>query len=193
MRTKLQKERHKIAAVKGRTKAEKQEIRKLALKFGIGYFEKYHLYIPHKNTSMIRRYIQQRLCRLDLEEIKGEYWDIEKVRKLNENFFRTDFRCVRRFSDCEQALAHANEEIVKEFAPKYAADLRKHRKRAANHVKIAAELCRKLATYGKIASTMVAAFEENKEAEWEAKSFRIRYERHEKPTRTPRILTNIPF
>eukprot|EP00924_Labyrinthula_sp_SR-Ha-C_P006183 snap_masked-scaffold_54-processed-gene-1.81-mRNA-1 protein AED:1.00 eAED:1.00 QI:0/-1/0/0/-1/1/1/0/254 len=42
-------------------------------------------------------------------------------------------------------------------------------------------------------STMVVAFEQNKEAEWEANGFRIRYERHEEPTRTPRVLTNTPF
>eukprot|EP00924_Labyrinthula_sp_SR-Ha-C_P005401 augustus_masked-scaffold_1-processed-gene-30.3-mRNA-1 protein AED:1.00 eAED:1.00 QI:0/-1/0/0/-1/1/1/0/354 len=142
---------------------------------------------------MIRYYIQQRLGRLDFEEIRGEHCDIEKVRKPNEKISRADFCCVRRFSDCEKALVLANEEIVKEFMPKYAVDLRKQRKRAADYVREAAELCRKLATYGKMINTMVAAFEENKEAEWEADSFRIRYERHEEPTRTPRILTNIPF
>eukprot|EP00924_Labyrinthula_sp_SR-Ha-C_P003437 snap_masked-scaffold_15-processed-gene-9.33-mRNA-1 protein AED:0.88 eAED:0.88 QI:0/-1/0/1/-1/1/1/0/1128 len=193
IKTELPEEKYKVVSVKGWTRAEKQEIRKLVLKFGIGRFEKYHLYLPHKSASMIRGYIQQQLGRLDLEEIGGERWDIEKVRKSNEKISSTDFRCIRRFSDCEQALVLSNEEIAKEFAPKYVAELRKHRKRAADYVRAAAELCRKLATYEKMTSMMVVAFEQNKEAEWEANGFRIRYERHEEPTRTPRILTNIPF
>eukprot|EP00924_Labyrinthula_sp_SR-Ha-C_P007286 maker-scaffold_8-snap-gene-14.16-mRNA-1 protein AED:0.72 eAED:0.73 QI:0/0/0/0.5/1/1/2/0/1054 len=170
--TKLPTKQHIVAAVKGWTKAEKQEVRKLVLKFGIGRFEKYHLYLPHK------RYIQQQLGRLNLEEIGGEHWDIEKARKSNERIRRADFRCVRRFSDCEQALALSNEEVAAEFTPEYAAGLRKHRKRAADYVRKAAKLCRKLATYEEMIGTMVVAFEQNKEAEWEENGFRIRYERH---------------
>eukprot|EP00924_Labyrinthula_sp_SR-Ha-C_P014243 snap_masked-scaffold_59-processed-gene-0.95-mRNA-1 protein AED:1.00 eAED:1.00 QI:0/-1/0/0/-1/1/1/0/515 len=193
IRTEPPGEKYEVASFKGWTRAEKQEIRKLVLKFGIGRFEKYQLYLPHKSVSMIRGYIQQQLGRLDLEEIGGEHWDIEKVRKSKEKISSMDFRCIRRFSDCEQALVLSNEEITKEFAPEYAAELRKHRKRAADYVRAAAELCRKLAVYEKMISTMVVAFEQNEEAEWEANGFRIRYERHEEPTRTPRVLTNIPF
>eukprot|EP00924_Labyrinthula_sp_SR-Ha-C_P013652 snap_masked-scaffold_5-processed-gene-9.29-mRNA-1 protein AED:0.87 eAED:0.87 QI:0/-1/0/1/-1/1/1/0/508 len=165
IRTELPQEQRNVAAVKGWSKAEKQEIRKLVLKFGMGHYEKYQLYLPHKSRLMIQGYIQRQLSRLNLEEIRGEHWEIEKARKSKERISRADLCCVRQFSDCEQALALANEEIVKAFAPKYAADLRKHRKRAANYVKEAAELCRKLATYRWMIETMVAAFEANKEAE----------------------------
>eukprot|EP00924_Labyrinthula_sp_SR-Ha-C_P008316 snap_masked-scaffold_11-processed-gene-9.17-mRNA-1 protein AED:0.96 eAED:0.96 QI:0/-1/0/1/-1/1/1/0/270 len=192
VRTELLQEQHNVATVKGWIKAEKQEIRKLILKFGLGQSEKYQSYLPHKSRSIICYYIQGQLGRLDLEEIGGEHWDIEKARKSEERISRVDLCCVRRFSDCEQALTLANEELAKEFSPRYAADLRKHRKRAANYVKEAAELCRKLATYGKMIRTMVAAFEAEKEQEWEADSFRIKYEHHNEPTRTPRVLTNIP-
>eukprot|EP00924_Labyrinthula_sp_SR-Ha-C_P007786 snap_masked-scaffold_28-processed-gene-3.9-mRNA-1 protein AED:0.86 eAED:0.86 QI:0/-1/0/1/-1/1/1/0/490 len=67
VKTVLPQTQHNMAAAKGWTKAEKQEIRKLILKFGVGQFVKYQLYLPHKSRSMIRYYIQRQLGRLDLE------------------------------------------------------------------------------------------------------------------------------
>eukprot|EP00924_Labyrinthula_sp_SR-Ha-C_P012417 snap_masked-scaffold_10-processed-gene-5.33-mRNA-1 protein AED:1.00 eAED:1.00 QI:0/-1/0/0/-1/1/1/0/95 len=93
---------------------------------------------------MIRYYIQRQLGRLDLEEIGGAHWDIEKAWKFEERISRADLCCVRRFSDCEQALALANEGVTKEFALKYVRDQRKHRKQAANYVRNVKNLCRKL-------------------------------------------------
>eukprot|EP00924_Labyrinthula_sp_SR-Ha-C_P000607 augustus_masked-scaffold_27-processed-gene-4.59-mRNA-1 protein AED:1.00 eAED:1.00 QI:0/0/0/0/1/1/3/0/1847 len=153
-----------VAAARGWTREEKQELRKLVLKFGIGRYDKYQLYLPHKSKAMMKHYIQQRLSRRDLEEIGGEYWDIEKARKSNEQISRTDFRCTRRFADCEQALALANEEVVKEFAPDFAETLRRHRKKAMNYIR--------------------------KAAQWGVGRFRVRYERHTELARTPLSLTS---
>eukprot|EP00924_Labyrinthula_sp_SR-Ha-C_P007692 snap_masked-scaffold_28-processed-gene-0.21-mRNA-1 protein AED:0.99 eAED:0.99 QI:0/-1/0/1/-1/1/1/0/718 len=181
-----------FASARGWTKEEKQELRKLVLKFGVGRYDKYQLYSPHKTKAMMNYYIQQRLGRLDLEEIGGECWDIEKARKSSELISRVDFRCTRHFADCEQALALANEEVAKEFTPKYAEDLRRQRKKAADYVRKVADICKKLEQYPDFIRTMVLAFEEEKEAEWGVSWFRVRYERHAEPTRTPMVLTNHP-
>eukprot|EP00924_Labyrinthula_sp_SR-Ha-C_P006451 augustus_masked-scaffold_57-processed-gene-1.60-mRNA-1 protein AED:1.00 eAED:1.00 QI:0/0/0/0/1/1/2/0/474 len=183
-------ERRQVASAKGWTKEEKQELRKLVLKFGVGRYDKYQLYLPHKTKAMTQYYIQQRLGRLDLEEIGGEYWDIEKARKSSERISRADFRCTRRFADCEQALALANEEVAKEFMPEYAEDLRRHRKKAADYVRKAARICEKFKQYPELIRTMVLAFEEEKVSEWGVGGFRVRYERHAEHAQTPVSLTN---
>eukprot|EP00924_Labyrinthula_sp_SR-Ha-C_P006385 augustus_masked-scaffold_57-processed-gene-0.54-mRNA-1 protein AED:1.00 eAED:1.00 QI:0/0/0/0/1/1/5/0/2940 len=183
-------ERRQVASAKGWTKEEKQELRKLVLKFGVGRYDKYQLYLPHKTKAMTQYYIQQRLGRLDLEEIGGEYWDIEKARKSSERISRADFRCTRRFADCEQALALANEEVAKEFMPEYAEDLRRHRQKAADYVRRAARICEKLKQYPELIRTMVLAFEEEKVSEWGVGGFRVRYERHAEHAQTPMSLTN---
>eukprot|EP00924_Labyrinthula_sp_SR-Ha-C_P014566 augustus_masked-scaffold_34-processed-gene-1.9-mRNA-1 protein AED:1.00 eAED:1.00 QI:0/0/0/0/1/1/2/0/332 len=141
---------------------------------------------------MMKYYIQQRLGRLDLEEIGGECWDIEKARKSSKLISRADFRCTRRFADCEQALALANEEIAKEFAPKFTESLRGYRKKAANYARKVALICKKLEQYPKLIKTMVLAFKKEEEVEWEVSGFRVRYERHAELARTPMVLTNHP-
>eukprot|EP00924_Labyrinthula_sp_SR-Ha-C_P004973 augustus_masked-scaffold_1-processed-gene-17.50-mRNA-1 protein AED:1.00 eAED:1.00 QI:0/0/0/0/1/1/3/0/802 len=181
-----------VASARGWTKKEKQELRKLVLKFGVGWYYKYQLYLPHKTKAMMKYYIQQRLGRLDLEEIGGECWDIEKARRSSELISRADFRCTRRFEDCEQALALANEEVGREFTPEYAEDLRRHRRKAADYAREVTRICKKLKQYPELIRTMILAFEEEKEADWGVSWFRVRYERHAEPTRTPMVLTNHP-
>eukprot|EP00924_Labyrinthula_sp_SR-Ha-C_P007881 snap_masked-scaffold_28-processed-gene-4.0-mRNA-1 protein AED:1.00 eAED:1.00 QI:0/0/0/0/1/1/2/0/489 len=181
-----------VVSAKGWAKEEKQELRKLVLKFGVGQYDKYQLYLPHKTKAMMKYYIQQRLGRLDFEETGGECWDIEKARKSSERIERADFRYIRRFADCEQALALANEEMRAEFLPKYAKSLRRHRKKAADYGRKAARVCEKLKQNPELIKTMVLAFEEEKVSEWAVGGFRVRYERHAEPAQTPVSLTNYP-
>eukprot|EP00924_Labyrinthula_sp_SR-Ha-C_P001907 augustus_masked-scaffold_30-processed-gene-2.71-mRNA-1 protein AED:1.00 eAED:1.00 QI:0/0/0/0/1/1/3/0/1192 len=111
-------------------------IRNLILRFGMGSFEQFTLYMPYKSKVMMHSDLQRKLGRMDLAPLRGQFIDIDKGKVTSERFSLNRLEFNRRFDSLGSAKSFLKETCPEGVSQSYRNAFERKKKEVETMVKI---------------------------------------------------------